>query len=711
MPLRCVASFDWATLAGVATGNTGNRVADSSAGTPGVNTTARTGTHSLELTLAGAAERLIWDTNTIGASQTRLNRQVAIRWISGVPTTQIINQVTLAAGLAVVLYTNASDQLVCAFEGGNEQIGPTLSADTWYVVEIYVDVSANPNTVRWWVNKTEQTQVSQGQSATTISSDALGSSNNETWANTLLCDDYVLITDTSAITVPMGNHKVVMLKPDTGGTTAEIGTANATARMVTNSAVDSTHNSANILTALSEVPPTLGATASGIGQRTSGTGNACGIPMTTYTLASGESFVGMRILGCGWAASTTAASMGLRSFNGTTEATLFTAADPNFDNSTTTPAWLCKMTTAGHFDTQTEVDALVVRVGYSSDVNPLIGFHAIYADTLVKESTGVTGAAVGDFGGLGTGNGNPNVVGSAVGSFGGLGTANGNPRRLGTAVGSFGGLGVANGAPRLLGTAVGSFGGLGVATGNPRSVGAAVGDFGGLGTATGTPTPPATTGSGVGDFGGLGTSTGLPTVHGAAVGDFGGLGTSTGTRSVAGQAVGSFGGLGVATGNPRSVGAAVGSFGGLGVAVGNPRSLGSAIGGFGGFGVATGVGQSIGEGTGTGDFGGLGSATGVVTRYGSAVGLFGFSGVATGTPRSVGAAAGPWGGLGASTGVARVVGAAIGDWGFLAVAVIPPDAIPGHGFAYVGKPARKAYAGAVAGSAYVDQLPGKVTAE
>jgi uncharacterized protein YraI len=86
---------------------------------------------------------------------------------------------------------------------------------------------------------------------------------------------------------------------------------------------------------------------------------------------------------CGWAGTATADNISFRTYNGTTERTLFAVADPNFD-ATTTPSWVCKMATLADFDTQTELDAMSIRAGYSTDINPTPGMNAVYVEVAIK---------------------------------------------------------------------------------------------------------------------------------------------------------------------------------------------------------------------------------------------------------------------------------------------------------------------------------------
>src|SRR6266699_2928823 len=85
-----------------------------------------------------------------------------------------------------------------------------------------------------------------------------------------------------------------------------------------------------------------------------------------------------------WQSATGVNQFGYRSYNGTTERTLFAAADRLATN-TSTPSWVCKMLTLAGIDTQAELDALSMEVGYSGDVSPVPGIHAIYVELAVKE--------------------------------------------------------------------------------------------------------------------------------------------------------------------------------------------------------------------------------------------------------------------------------------------------------------------------------------
>lgn len=391
--LVALGGMEQGSHAGIATGANQAKYFDRIVGTAGTQVSvasgaARTGTYGLQINGTGANAHAGFqnagNNGILGSSGTL----VASFWFrfQTLPSNDfnIFIDIGTAGGNDVFIkYLNSTGTLQGVF-GSATQLGPSISANTWYHVDLRAIHNANPHTLEWKVDGVDQTTVSLSVASENIFVAGFGNDAGGAQTGTVDIDDFAFSLTSGDY--PLGKQKVVLLIPDTGGTAVQIGTANATGRMVTNSAIDATFNSANILAAISELPPLIGASATGVGQRTSGSGNAVGIPMTTYTLAGGETITGLRVVVCGWSGSATANNIGLRSFNGTTETILFAAADPNFDNSTTTPGWLCKMATAADFDTQAELDALVVRYGYSTDISPLPGAHAIYAEVAVKEA-------------------------------------------------------------------------------------------------------------------------------------------------------------------------------------------------------------------------------------------------------------------------------------------------------------------------------------
>jgi len=340
-----------------------------------------------------------WNTTTLGAGKTDL--VVSLRFMfSTLPgTANDFHAIDVAASTdRSGFYYDPADQKIHAWiTSATQAASSTIVANTWYTLQFHFSCVASINTLDWTFNGVAQTQVTNNLGASTIARYELGNRGGSTG---------VVNFDDAAVSVTAADHPLPMYQVrlvgvDTGGTTTEIGTANSTVRFTANGTLDGTHSSAAILTALSELPPLLGATSSGVAQQTAGAGNAVEIPMSTYTLTGGETIAYTRIYLAGWAASALAANLGLRAWNGTAETILHgDTAATGFDN-TTNGAWYAFLYT-GVTD-QTTLNALTVRMGYSTDVSPVIGAHAIYAELLILPGAG--SASINDLAGGGAGSG------------------------------------------------------------------------------------------------------------------------------------------------------------------------------------------------------------------------------------------------------------------------------------------------------------------
>ena len=399
MALVAATGFDHgvSNATSLTTGNTGVKMFDTATGSMSVSATAAfTGAYGLLCNSTAANAFIRWSSNTFGASKTVLVTSFAVR-LASLPASDLdLMHITSAAGPSVFIRCMASTANLRASVGTSTVVnadGLVVEANRWYWIDVRFDVSTANFTIDWRVDYATQPQaVGNNGSASTISQMGIGWNTAQT--GNVHYDDWVLSITSGDY--PLGVHKVVLLKPDTGGTATEIGTANATARFVTNSTADTTFSSANILSAVSEVPPLIGSTATGLCQRTSGTGNAASLPMTTYTLGTNETIAALRAAIVGWSGSATANAIGLRAYNGTTEETFFAAADPNFDNSTTAAGWVCKLLTLANYDTQSELDALQLRLGYSTSISPLPGAHAMFVEVAVKVSATAVGVSDSD---------------------------------------------------------------------------------------------------------------------------------------------------------------------------------------------------------------------------------------------------------------------------------------------------------------------------
>ena len=192
-------------------------------------------------------------------------------------------------------------------------------------------------------------------------------------------DDVVVVR--GAGQYPIGDHTVQPLTVDPAGTVTT--TADAKFNTMASNSTLTAWNAATAKTAVSEIPPTIGASADGVVQVTSSATDYMTLPMATYQQGIVRA---ARMLACGWAASGTAATLGFRAHDGTTEMLLAAAADPGFDNSTTLPVWVALpiRPAAGSYTwTQTKLDALSLRVGFG-DAAVAVGLHAALVEALIQ---------------------------------------------------------------------------------------------------------------------------------------------------------------------------------------------------------------------------------------------------------------------------------------------------------------------------------------
>lgn len=375
------------TLAGFNLGNGGNRLVDALTGTAGTHYqiiagAARSGAFGLRYNANSG--KVGWSTSTIGSGKTVLVGVEWFRWTASQNGDFVF--ISTSANIDTAGFFIDGTGTLTAYNGGTQTCAQATASGTFHRIDFRLDVTVNPIVLDWSVNGIAQTSISRAVAATTISAYTHGANSGS--SSTDVDADDLLLSVTSA-DYPLGSHKIpAALTVDTGGTLTVSG---STVNFNTFAGAAPTLTAWNATTArgaIDELPITVGSSQDGFAQVNTAASDYVEVPMTTYTLATGETVTGVRMLAPLWAQSTTANALGLRSFNGTTETSLF-SGDPNADNSST-PAWCCKMLTQADFDTQTELDALAFRVGFSSNAGVDVGIHAIYAEVAVKESTAST---------------------------------------------------------------------------------------------------------------------------------------------------------------------------------------------------------------------------------------------------------------------------------------------------------------------------------
>lgn len=369
--LRVISGFEFGTTAGLVTGPTGNRLASSTSGTGTVavtTSTPRTGSYCLELSATSAAIQLRWDTAIIGGSKQVGVARLAVRFPTSLPSGDVelarfFSQSSLPAS---IWYRTSTTKLGAVISTGTEQASAaTVTTDTWYGIDLRYDLRNPTHTLDWQIDATAQTQATlDAGSGSTLSYFALGWADNAT--ATVRYDDLAVGTGTAG-EYPLGDLRVHPLTVDPAGTlTLGGGAVAADFNTFSANGTLASWDATTARGAIDEIPPTIGGTADGLVQVTGAASNPdhVEIPLTSYQAAPNASIRGVRMLACGWAQYPTPVTFGMRSWDGAAEQTLYGAADPNFDASTTDPAWVCAMVPQPAGWTQAKLDALAVRVGY-----------------------------------------------------------------------------------------------------------------------------------------------------------------------------------------------------------------------------------------------------------------------------------------------------------------------------------------------------------
>lgn len=548
--LIAVFSFDAGTVAGWTAGNSGNRYFDS------VSTPAALslGGSDYALSFTGTGIRNAELTTASLGSVTAAVSVQPIVFPSALPSNSpdvFIGGTT--ADQVFVFFDQPTGKFKATWAGGSAVTGThTLAHSTTYLLETYVDSSANPNRLKWRVNGVDQPDATSAVAAGNVTQWLLGRDGNVAGAYYF---PYAALSVTAA-DWPLGPLRIPMLVPDPGGTITVNGSTSNFGLFSGATPTEAAWNAATALSNLSSIPAVFAAAGSKGVYQIARTDNShyIEIPMTSTTLADGEQVAGAQLDIIGAAVTTTAATIGFRTYNGTTERTLFPAGDPNFDNSST-PAWIRRMLTLADVDTQAELDALCVRMGFATDVSPHVGMHRTYINVAIRLVT--SGAVGGTLPALTGSMAGTVAAGSVTGTVAGVlppltGSASGTVSVTGTLSGQL---------PSLTGSAVGIVSARGTLAGNlPALTGAAVGRVTAAGQLIGN--LPALTGSMAGRIGISGTAAGLlPTLTGVLTGRTGITGTVSGLLpTLVGSTAGRIGIAGSASGTlPALTGALTGS--------------------------------------------------------------------------------------------------------------------------------------------------------
>lgn len=417
--LDLMSGAEHGTAAGRATGIAGGPPVDASNGSVSVVTTSpRSGNYCWELTGSGAAANIAWTTTGAmslypAATGFTNHRQYVARFSFYAPTSLPGSDVTIAAidngtglsGAGVqIVYRAGSQKIGVQVVEDNLHVGTevlsatTVTAGAWHDIDVYLDMTNRTRAQRfyayWRLNGVDQTTAevttTTQVSVATFTQLRLG----WTTASTAQFRFDDIAGSKHPGHYPLGDLKIVPLTVDPAGTVTVTTAANFST-FTANGTLNGTFSAATARGAVDDLPPTIGASADGLVQDTVDSAGYVEVPMSTYAMYTALQVPrGIRWYFCGWAAAagpTTAATIGFRSNDGVAETTLFAAAEANFQNSTTAPAWMCRMhrtlsSATPPTLTQARIDALTARVGFSTDATPVVGVHSIMAELAVRNA-------------------------------------------------------------------------------------------------------------------------------------------------------------------------------------------------------------------------------------------------------------------------------------------------------------------------------------
>ncbi len=328
------------------------------------NAVARTGAWSLKVTDPTGANHNA--RMTVGATVAVIRLYVRLASLPAADVTGFFIVDAASGNDLRIGYESSTHQLTIRY--ANTAITPatsTVTAGTWYRLDLRVVTGTNPRTADWQIDGVPQTSISSSGSAATINTVRFGSTTSVD-AFTANYDDYVLSTTSGDY--PIGPGTVVGLRPNGMGTSSNA----ASFREDDGSAID-----ANTYNRLDDA--SMSDTSQYVRQQTTGTGDYLELTMADTTAACVNGVSGI----LAYRSATTSANDGKTSFfDGSTERVVLDG-----DMSQTTIRYASAIIDpAAAAWTPNAVNGLKARIGYSSDANPNPYWDAL----LLEVATGVT---------------------------------------------------------------------------------------------------------------------------------------------------------------------------------------------------------------------------------------------------------------------------------------------------------------------------------
>jgi hypothetical protein len=363
---------------GVNPTTSGGGLANALSGSPTVVTSpVHAGTYALRCNPAGAAQYM---QKTVTGDRVVLRMYVRFDTLPSADCD--LFTIRDAGGLSFRFkYIQASNKFQVVFGSTDPQLSSmTVSTGQWYCVELNVLLNAATRTCDWQIDGTAQTQSASTQTASTVAALRIGTGNAETY--TCYYDD--LIVSVTNADYPLGAGGVTGLSPNAEGTHSP-----GTNEIEDNAGDDINGSTVQAYPLMDNVP--MNSTADYVQQATAHT-----VPDAHYAevgfadIASGLTVKGVIGL-LAYKSSATQANSGstIAIRSDATQIEIYGTPAVPVDYSESSLFYKSAVITApGGGWTQSEVNALLMRVGGSSDATPLPQWHALMFEVdTVTEST------------------------------------------------------------------------------------------------------------------------------------------------------------------------------------------------------------------------------------------------------------------------------------------------------------------------------------
>lgn len=265
-----------------------------------------------------------------------------------------VNLAFIDAGTDLVFgYNNGSQKFELTSGSTTVASSSTVSAGTWYLIDLRARFGANPNLADWHINGVAQT----GLSSAVASSSAVAIG----WGSTSILQTYTanyddILVSLNSTDYPFGDGRILRLGPI------------ATTYPVTEfQDHDSTPLDANSFGNLDELPMTT--TGDYIKQVTTGATSYVQVDFNNPAVCVKEVYATLA-----YSNTTAGANVGKTSiFDGGTERVVF-SGDMNTTAITYKSVYIAPASSPW---TETTIDGVVARIGYSTDVSPTPEWHAL----------------------------------------------------------------------------------------------------------------------------------------------------------------------------------------------------------------------------------------------------------------------------------------------------------------------------------------------